>query len=394
MTRRVLFVDDEPNILSGMRRLLHPFREEITPAFASSGAEALGILDKESFEVVVSDMRMPGMDGASLLTEVMKRWPNTVRIVLSGQSDKETILRSIGPTHQFLSKPCDSQTLLDTIRRSCALRDLLADARLQELVGRMTTLPTLPSVYAEIAAELQAGNASVAHIAGLVTQDLGMTAKVLQLVNSSYFGLPQRISEPRQAVSLLGLDALKALFLSTQVFTQFEGRDLGGFTLEESGNHAAQVGALARSIAMAENASSAMADDSLMAGLMHDVGKLVLAVNLPDQYAMIMRTASQEQVDVWEMEIEMLGLDHADVGVFLLGLWGLPDTVLEAIAFHHRPNSCLSQGFTATSAVHAADSLVRGRQPDPGLMAVLGLADRVEAWKELMKSKENGGGHA
>jgi HD-like signal output (HDOD) protein len=388
MTRRILFVDDEPNILAGMRRLLHPYRDEITPVFAGSGPEALALLDKESFEVVVSDMRMPGMDGAALLTEVMQRWPNIVRIVLSGQSDKETILRSIGPSHQFLSKPCDSMLLLDTIRRSCALRDLLSDAHLQDLVGRMTTLPTLPSIYAEISAELDSGTASVARIAGLVTKDLGMTAKVLQLVNSSYFGLPQRISEPRQAVSLLGFDALKALFLYTQVFSQFEGRDLGGFTLESSSDHAVQVGTLARAIAMAENASPAMMDDSLMAGLLHDVGKLVLAVNLPDQFAEILREAKRAKVNGREVELKVLGLDHADVGAFLLGLWGLPDTVLEAIAFHHDPNSCLSPGFTALTAVHAADALVRESAPDANLMQKLGVQKRIPAWRALMKGKE------
>ena len=143
--KRILFVDDEPNVLSGLRRMLRSMRREWFMAFAHSGLEALAMLDDTPFDIVVTDMRMPGMDGAALLKQVMHRHPKTVRIVLSGQADREEILRAVGPIHQYLSKPCDAETIKATLTRACALDGLLPDDHLKELISKMETLPSLPS---------------------------------------------------------------------------------------------------------------------------------------------------------------------------------------------------------------------------------------------------------
>jgi DNA-binding NtrC family response regulator len=153
--RRILFVDDEPNVLSGLRRMLRSMREEWDFEFAGSGREALEVMQRTAVEVIVTDMRMPGMDGSQLLDEVLQRHPQVVRIVLSGQSDTETVLRSVRPTHQFLSKPCDAETLKATVARACALRDLMAEPSLKDLVSRISTLPSMPSLYLEVVKELR-----------------------------------------------------------------------------------------------------------------------------------------------------------------------------------------------------------------------------------------------
>ncbi len=320
MKKRILFVDDEPNVLGGLRRMLYPLRGEWETAFASSGPDALAKLAESPFDVVVSDMRMPGMDGAQLLTEVMQRYPQVVRIVLSGQSDKEMILRSVGPAHQYLAKPCDAETLKQTIARACVLRDLLADERLKQLVTKVSSLPSLPTVYARMVEALQSPDASIQTVSRIVAEDVGMTAKILQLVNSAFFGLRRHVSSPSEAAVFLGLETIKALVLSIHVFSQFQGASVPGFSLEGLWKHSLAVGAGAKRLAAEENQDRRDVDHALMAGLLHDAGKLVLAANLPEQYAEALARAADSQGPPWQAERDVVGAGHAEVGAYLLGL--------------------------------------------------------------------------
>ena len=148
--KNILFVDDEPVLLDGLRRSLRSMRNEWTMMFAGSGEEALKVLEQAPFDIVVSDMRMPKMDGAQLLNEVQRRYPHIVRIVLSGYSDKEMIFHSIRATHQFLAKPCEPEQLKTTIRRACALQDVLKNEVLRALVTGMPAIPSLPTILLEI----------------------------------------------------------------------------------------------------------------------------------------------------------------------------------------------------------------------------------------------------
>src|ERR1700758_5310713 len=144
MAERILFVDDEPMVLDGVRRSLHAMRKDWEMSFVNSGHEALEAMAGQTFDIVVTDMRMPGMDGAQLLEEVKKRSPQSLRVILSGQSDRETILRSVNPTHQYLSKPCDGEELRTRLMRAFALKDLLENPELKGLVSKLDSLPSLP----------------------------------------------------------------------------------------------------------------------------------------------------------------------------------------------------------------------------------------------------------
>lgn len=197
MKRRILFVDDEPNVLQGLQRMLRPMRSEWEMEFAGGGEEALQKMEQAPFDVIVSDMRMPGMNGAQLLKEVARRYPDTVRIVLSGHSDREYILQLVTTTHQYLAKPCDAQTIKDTVNRACALRDLLTSKELSALVSQVKSLPSLPSLYTRIIEILQSDDPSLQKIGQIVSEDIAMSAKVLQLVNSSFFGIARRYLQPR-----------------------------------------------------------------------------------------------------------------------------------------------------------------------------------------------------
>ena len=140
----IIFVDDDENILRGLRRMLKSMSAEWGMAYASSGQEALALMSRQPFDVIVSDMRMPQMDGVELLLKVKTLFPETVRIILSGYSEKESILRTVGPAHQYLAKPCSSDELIQTINRTINLRRFIELRKVRAIVAGLSSLPTPP----------------------------------------------------------------------------------------------------------------------------------------------------------------------------------------------------------------------------------------------------------
>lgn len=391
--KQLLFVDDEPNLLDGLKRSLRPMREEWNMTFVNSGAEALQALEQAPIDVIVSDMRMPAMDGAQLLNEVRKRFPQVVRIILSGQSDKELIYQSIAATHQYLDKPCETELLKATVMRACALRDLLGNEALRTLVTGMRQIPSQPTLYAEIRKEAESKTASITAIGAIISKDMGMTAKILQLVNSAYFGLRSTVSTPEQAVNLLGLDTVQALVLTVQVFSQFSSTPGSAFSIDRLWEASTKTGAIARAIAKAEQAPALMIEQTYTAGLLHDVGTLVFASNSFERYVAMLKTSQENGIPVWEGERQEFGASHAEVGAYLLGIWGLGDPIVEAVAFHHRPSDCMGKTFSPLLAVHVANALHEELlQPTTGdaisqidacYLESLHMTDRLPRWREV-----------
>lgn len=390
MTTRILFVDDDPNILAGLRRMLRRQRQEWDMSFVNGGAEALELMSQISFDVLVTDMRMPGIDGAELLKRVASQYPRTIRFMLSGQSEQERILRAIGPVHQFLSKPCPPDTLIQTIRRACDLHGRLQDASLHELISRVGSLPSLPEVYSELVRELKSDHASIDRVADLIRSDVAMTAKVMQLINSSFFGLPQPVTCPRHAVALLGLNIIQPLVLTANVFSKCDIPLIEGFSLEDAIEHSLAVATVARTIAESESQDPQILDDAFIAGMMHDIGKLILAANLTEPFAQALRDSRENGSSLWQAEKELFGVTHAEVGAHLLDLWGLPNPIIEAVAFHHRPAESGNNGFSPLTAVHAANVLRHERSLgtpsirwDDEYLNALGLRLRRDHWTHL-----------
>ncbi|NTV52039.1 MAG: HDOD domain-containing protein [Candidatus Firestonebacteria bacterium] len=355
--KRILFVDDEANVLQALQRMLRTLRDEWDIETADSGPAALARMAAASFDVIVSDMRMPGMDGAQLLAEVRQRYPQTIRIILSGQSDQESILRSVGPTHQYLSKPCSAEMLKSTVGRACAIRDILSQDTLRQLLSKIHNLPSLPSLYLEVMKELQSPDASIERVGRIIAKDPAMSAKILQLVNSAFFGFPTRITHPSRAVTILGLEKVKALVLSIHVFSEFQASQLPGFSLESLWDHSLKVANFAKLIAADVGAAPTMVDDCFSAGLLHDTGRLILAGNMTADYARMLAWAQQQKSSLELAEEEIFGATHAEVGAYLLGLWGLPHPIIEAVALHHTPRECFNLEFSPLAAVHVADAL-------------------------------------
>ena len=398
--RSILFVDDEPRVLAGMRRMLRGMRHEWDMDFVESGHEALERMASSPIDVVVSDMRMPIMDGAQLLDEVMRRHPHVVRIILSGHSDRQAILRSVGSTHQYLAKPCGATTLKNTISRACELRGILESEPLRRLVARLESVPALPTLYAELMEELKSPHVSMSKVGEIVSKDLGMSAKILQIINSAFFGLPTRVSCPTHAVQLLGLETIKALALTVQVFGGFASPDSALVSHEALLRHGLKTAALARAIMKAEKADQSAVDDSFLGGLLHDLGILVLTTHRPESYRDALALMRDEQIPVWDAEKKIFGASHGEVGGYLIGLWGLPMLLVEAVTFHHNPSESVSRELGPLAAVHVASTLVSegellselndSASVDEGYLQELGVADRLPAWEALVADAGDG----
>jgi putative nucleotidyltransferase with HDIG domain len=352
---QILFVDDDLNVLDGLRRALHTQRDEWDMHFAASGPEALELMASRPIDMLVSDMRMSPMNGAELLQSVMERYPSAIRIILSGYADSELIMKSVGVTHQFISKPCDPEILKSILNQTIGLKSLLSNKYVKEIVSNLDSLPSLPSQYSELEDELRSPDTSIKKIGGIISKDPAMTAKILQLVNSAFFGLRKNISNTADAVMYLGVDRIQHLFLAVHAFTQFKAPASSDFSIERLWEHCISTAAMAKRIAEQEDASREIVNASFTAGLLHDIGKLMLSCRLSEKYADAVRIARSDLIPLYQAEQQVLSATHAEIGAYLLGIWGLPGAVVEATAFHHRPKDAPSKDFCALTALHAAD---------------------------------------
>jgi HD-like signal output (HDOD) protein len=385
---RVLFVDDEPRVLEGLKRMLRPKRNEWQMTFVGSAQAALDALRAEPCEVVVTDMRMPGMSGAELLEVVQREYPDTIRLILSGQAETESVMKALGVSHQFLSKPCDADILQGTIARAFTLRDLAGNAAVKTLVARINKLPTLPATYQRLVECLKNPDADMDDVAKIISLDPAMSARLLKVVNSAYFGLAKPVADVGRAGALLGLDRLMALVLGQGIFSGGEMPQVRGFSLEALWAHSIATAAAAHRIAVDEGYDKDAVSAAFLAGMLHDIGKLVLAMGMPEEYARVLELS--RGVPGSERDIETLELQaaHTDVGAYLVGLWGLPNTIAEAIAFHEEPSQSPGE-FGLPGIVHVADRIAHHPDVEDPLNADLHLDfdylerhDRGGKWNE------------
>ncbi|MBU1196181.1 MAG: HDOD domain-containing protein [Proteobacteria bacterium] len=393
MKKRILFVDDEVNILKGLKRSLRPVRDLWDMEFVQSGKDALDLLEKQAFDVIVSDMRMPEMDGAALLKTVRKKYPMMVRMILSGYSDQEMVMKSVKSAHQYLSKPCETQALISAITRACSLCDFLNQEALQTLLGGMASVPSLPTVYLQIIEELNSPGACAKNVARIIAKDMGMTAKVLQLVNSSFFGMKDHVSDIADAVAFLGMDVIKTLVLSLEIFSRLSQDALSVICVDEMYQHCMKTGAIAKFIATTEKLDKKIVENVIIACVLHDIGKLILCQYYTDDYKTVSALVADENISFFKAERQIFGVSHAQVGAYLLGLWGLPVDIVEGIAFHHEPSRSGSHEFELCGIIHIADRLERNEySPQNSIETIvgldipyfdkLGLSARIPLWQE------------
>ena len=388
----VLFVDDEPL----MRELYCNLSKELGGDFhvrtVSGGTEALETLAAEPVDIIVSDLSMPEMPGGEFLTTVERLYPNSMRVVISGVADELAVARCLMYGHRYFQKPLDIKEIATLVRRVSKHRKVIRSDRVKKIVGRSDVLPTPPETYLRLTELLQDADSSLEEVARVVESDPGLTAKLLQVVNSAAFGYGGKVTTVQEAVQMAGVEIVRSLLLVLQARTFAEKRIKNKQLVAAFWKHSLETGARCRAMSRAERLDLQEQATCFTAGLLHDIGKLVLAASEEKEYADLLEASAREHVPVFRKELETYDATHADIGAYLLGLWGLPDAIVHAVERHHSLASDLGTGFTPSLCVHLAQNLApaRGRNPelDRAFLSEHGLDSRVAEWEETIRQSE------
>jgi HD-like signal output (HDOD) protein len=365
---------------------------EITAA--ESGSAAVALLENRAFDAMVTDEALPDMDGFKLLDQAQARHPDTRRFVLSDLADPRTAVKSARFAHQCVPKPWDAEILSGMLERAFILGAWFSNSAARDLIRRLTVVPSPPDLYFAVARALNSPEADLVDIARRAERDPAMTGKLLKVANSAALGLRHQITNVAEAIQYLGLETTRSLILLTHTFSYCDRGRAAGFNIEKLWQHSLTTGRLARGIARKERAAPNLAEEAFLAGLLHDIGELLFAVNLPEEYGAVLREARERTADrapLWQVESSRLGVSHAEIGAELIAGWSLPVSVVEALALHHQPSQILSAGFSPLTAVHVADVVAEECEGgDPTLEASgiemdylthLGLANRLDSWR-------------
>jgi HD-like signal output (HDOD) protein len=379
--KHVLFVDDDANVLAGLRNVLRGQRREWDMVFALGPEEALAKLAEQTFDVVVSDMRMPQMDGATLLSKVKQLQPKAVRMILTGQTEQESVMRSVFVAHMFLSKPCDPALLKRVVGRACHLNNILNSEELRAAVGKVEMLPAVPRTYVALNGALGRPNCSASDVARIIEGDIGLCAKILQLVNSAFFGLPRKISSVADAVTYIGTVAIRNLALALEAFASAPcACGMSQSELLALQNHSLLAGQIARRIV---SQSREQSEEAFLAGILHEVGYLV-------------------PVDDRGRVVDSRVVDRSLLGAYLLGLWGLPHTITEAVAYHRDPQLLAHGECELVDAIYLAHHLANelggsmageseSSRLDLDYLRKVGIgSDRIQELRDAAKGLEAG----
>ena len=367
--RRVLLVDGAPAALAQLQQGLRQQRAQWETVAAGSGTAALASLARERFDAIVSDIGVPAMDGAPFLALVRDRHPNVVRLCLSDTADGEAFMRAVPVTHQFLSKPCNVETLCDMVERICALRDILQQPAIHELVDNLKSLPATPQTFQALSEAMARPNAHTADIARIVSTDTALSVKVLQIANSAFYRRGVPVTSLQAAIAYAGLEMIKSLALSACVFSAIDASPIAGKLLQDLQARSIRKAHFARMLLR----ESRRADEAFTAALLLDIGQAVMALGAPEKFEQMIGLARASGRALYEVEPEVFGAAHPEVGAYLLGLWGLPLDLIEAVAYHHTPSRVQHANTSVLAAVHVADAVV-----DAGADRPAKLLDRLD----------------
>lgn len=398
MTIHILFVDDEENILHGLRRSLHKMRGEWEMVFSVSGENALQNLEHMHFDVIISDMRMPDMDGTQLMDQVRIRQPDALRIILSGETDELNFVRTVGPAHQYLSKPCPNEILINLVQRGIGLRRYIGSDAIRARIGGIETLPMPASVLFDVLEELDSENVDARVVASIIERDIGLVTQVLRHSNSPFFSLPAIVTSAQQAVSLLGYDSIRATVLAAGMYNAFNVGPGEEKELHRLAHNSFAIGAVAQALAKAEGTDAIFTSHALCAGSVSHVGTLMLMFYCPDVFKEAVVSCEKNNTTIYEAELDLVGSGHGAFGGYLLGLWGFNDSIVEAVAYHHEPQKSGHTELAPLTFVHVAQHLcavlnkpgaTHESSPyslDMEYLEQAGLISHLDDWEEIASS--------
>lgn len=356
---RVLFVDDKQRELKALEEIFEAKRENWEMTFCDGGKHALEYLSKNGCDVLVTAMEMPQVGGYDLLKKVKEEHPEIIRIVLSGYAQTDLALKTLMITHQYLHKPCVPEMLIDTIDRAYRLRNLVKSEKVASLVSGLETVPSIPGMYQEITEAVSSVDTPIDKIERIVEKDMGMATKILQVANSAYFGVSHHVTNLGEAISVLGFDVIRSLVLGAGIFQQIPKEVSRILPVDALWSHVLFTSLFAKKIAEDSGSNASTVDYCFMAGLLSKVGMVVLASNFPEKYREVLEVVRKEGCLLHVAEERVLGADHASVGGHLLSVWGMPDPIIEGVAYYAYPNACVNHMFLPMTAVHVANRLAR-----------------------------------
>lgn len=368
---RALFVDDEPRVLDAMERVLFEVASDWETRFVTSADAALFELSKHAYDVIVCELRLRGMSGSALLKRVTELYPRTLRVVLASRSDDETALKVAQVAHQFLAKPCAAETVHQVISRAEALTRLLPDRRLQTLVAQAGSLPCAAHLQRELLELLErpVESATATEMAQLIKQDPGMTCKLLQVAGSAFFNSSASVTDVETAIMRLGVGTVRQLARSFTTPAASASTLPALSAVQIAQQRSLQIAKLAaRMTRLPEDATTAY-----LAGLLCDVGQLVLIHSAPERVYLSQSEAAQRGLPAHQAELTTWGVTHAEIGAYLLGLWGLPFQVVEAVAHHHAPERHAEDRAGLTQLVWLASCIVDGVEAPAELLSRFGV---------------------
>lgn len=357
--KNILLVDDSENVINGIKRQLRPFRDQWQLFFAANGSQALELMAQQPIDLIVSDMFMPDMHGDALLKIVSERHPGTVRMILSGYADDDALKHGLEVAHQYLSKPCSAEVLRETIAQIFKIQSCVSNRRLIESIGDPNQLPSLPKIYQELNAALKKDSTTTKDLANIFASDMVLSAKLLQLVNSPYFGLKRSISSLSEAINMIGIKKLNNLVISVHLKAAFPVKNVEmEHYMERIWHNAARVSELARLIALAENLQEDSPDQAYLGGLLHNMGLLIFLSRDSEQLKSFLQQVKTGDTPLPELETHIFGFTRSEAAAYVLSLWKLPPPVIEVILLQNTPNETIYEGASALTAVHAAACLL------------------------------------
>lgn len=357
-SNRIVFVDDDPQVLHALEVLLRCRKDSWEIHYLNNAQAALELMNQQAVDVLVTDMMMPMMDGATLLSHVVDKHPEIFRVVMSASHDRTRTLQNLDLIHQYLAKPCSSYELIHAVTRACELRNLVTNNELKRQIARINTLPSRPQSYQQLCHLLSKEPYQHQAIASVIKRDPGMSSKLLQWVNSNFFGIHQRVSDVHQAVTLLGSELLFDIVEKFHAFDEPCRLSPRQIERNELWDHSTRVAAYAKAIMVnQEHCDPEAASDAYTAGLLHDVGKLIMVEHFGHRYTQLMQKSEMTGLNLRDLERAELGVCHAETGAYLLGLWGLPDSVIDAVANHDHAVMPTESGMTVQAAVYMANMM-------------------------------------
>jgi HD-like signal output (HDOD) protein/CheY-like chemotaxis protein len=383
--KRILIIDDEPALLDSLTRVMRPLKNEWEIQVESSPKAALERLATERFDVVVTDLRLPVLNGVPVVSQVMERSPDSIRVTLSSPTEPPNQL-AFGPSHHVMARSTELEGLRETVERISRMRIRMHDENMRALISEIDGLPAMPAVCQELNRTLAQDDFSMRDVASVVEKDPALCAKILQLVNSPFFGLNRKLTQLHDAVSYLGTSMLKNLVASVTLWRTLEGvRPSAIAQLSRVHGRCQRVGGLARRIMGKDRLR---AEEAFVSGLLHDIGVTMLIAYLPERYDRITAEMLNTGLSFYEVERSLYSVDHAEIGAHLLDAWGLPFQVLEAVAFHSSAPNLRHTRLEPADAVYIAQALLDARDRNQDLdecidttyLAQLGAQEQLTEW--------------